>query len=183
MPQETKKISKQLDKTTLAIVLYFIEELNGVLGKTHLQKLLFLSDLIAVKKFKKQFTKLEYEKYKFGPYSNAVNAYVNYLKGKDLIEIRKFSFLSDKSKTYIRYYRNKKSSIKNFLQQKLGADRLLALNDIISSYGNMSLQDVLDIVYELELVKKSKPCTPLNIAKDIQDDNNEESEHEFNPFT
>lgn len=173
MSQETKK---QFDKNTLVIILYLIERLSGVLGKTHLQKMLFLIDLLSTKKFKKPLTCLEFQKCHYGPFSGEINDYIEHLESKGFITIKELPFTNNGDKTYTRYYFNNKGTIKKLLQQKLGAENTMLLDDIINSYGNVSLQEILDVVYRLETVKKSELSKPLEMAKIIKEDNNDVEE-------
>lgn len=178
MPQATpaKLIEKKLDKITLVVILYLIERLNGVLGKTHLQKMLFLVDLLSVKKFKKPITSLEFEKNHFGPFSYEVSSYIDHLEQKGLIAVKEFPFSNGEPKTYVRFYYNNKSSMKKVLFQEVDTEKIVLLDDIISSYGNVSLQEILDVVYKLESVKNSDLHKPLEMAKIIQNDNSEVEE-------
>lgn len=177
-----KKQQSILDKKTLAIILYFIEKLNGALGKTHLQKMLFLTDLIYSKKFKKQLTALDYKKYTYGPYAEAVNDYTDLLVSKNLIEQRSFPFSSDPEKKYTRFYSSSKTSVKKLLAHLINDEEFVLLEEIIDSYGNMSLHDVLDIVYQLELVKTSEKNTPLDFAQKKLENKEEEIEGEIDIF-
>src|SRR3989344_7911529 len=111
----------KLDPTTLRVIYYFIERLNGILGKTHLQKMLFLADLLATKKFKEKITKLDYKKYTYGPYSEVINDYVSDLEGKGIIEGREFPLMSGDG-NYFRYYTKGPASVKNKLIEDLGAE-------------------------------------------------------------
>ncbi len=168
-----KGVEQQLDKNTLLIILYFIEKLNGVLGKTHLQKMLFLSDLISTKKYKEKLTTIDYQKYHFGPYSEAVADYVKELKSRNLIEERELPFHDESGKTYTRYYFKSAEPAKPSLLSALGADKTILLDDIANSFGNMSLQEVLDVVYSLETVKDAEKGTPLDMAKFLDDEREE----------
>jgi len=156
------------DKVTSALMYYFIYSLNGVLGKTHLQKLMFLSDLLASKKFNGPISKMKYVRYTHGPYSWALDDYINGLKEKEYIEQREFPITTDPRKSYSRFYLNKKVDVKTFLLTKLGAAKMLLIDEIVQSYGNKSLQEVLDIVYSLEEVKRTKHETPIQLAQKMQ---------------
>lgn len=161
-----KMKAKKLDKSTLEIIFYFIERLDGVLGKTHLQKMLFLTDLLSMKKFKEKLTAIDYRKYHYGPYSEAINDYTTELKKKGVIAEKKFSFRDGSERTYSRYHKTVNASIKGNLMKNIGAERVVLLDEVINSYGNMSLQGVLDIVYKLELVKGTEKNKPLDMAKE-----------------
>lgn len=168
-------MKNNLNKTTLTIILYFIEKLNGVLGKTHLSKLLFLTELLSIKKFKEPLTDLEFVKYHYGPYSDRINEYLQNLKEKEYIEIREIPFTNE-PKVYTRYYSNKKVPINKFIFEALDGDseKKILLDEIISSYGNISLQQLLDIVYSIGIVKNAKHLdTILEKAKEVEEDKEE----------
>ena len=173
-----KMVAKKLDKNTYEIIFYFIERLDGVLGKTHLQKMLFLADLLSMKKFKEKITAIDYRKYHYGPYSEIVNDYTTKLKDKGAITEKEFSFRDGSDRTYSRYYKKINASIKSSLMENIGAERVVLLDEGINSYGNMSLQGVLDVVYKLELVKGAEKNKPLDMAKETEitdDEPNDES--------
>ncbi|MCR4330221.1 MAG: Panacea domain-containing protein [Candidatus Roizmanbacteria bacterium] len=158
----------KMDKTTSGIIIYLISSLNGVLGKTHLQKLIFLADLLASKKFNKPITKMKYIRYTHGPYSQSLGEYVKCLVSGNFIEERRFPFISNPNKRYSRFYDKKKTDVKNFLVESIGAEKMLLIDEIVQSYGNKSLQQVLDFVYSLEEVKDAKFDSPIKLAKDIK---------------
>lgn len=156
----------QADKVTSAIMYYMISSLNGVLGKTHLQKLLFLSDLLSSKKFGEPVTNMKYIRYTHGPYSKDLDEYILTLTSKDLIEEKQFPMLSDLSKHYSRFYVRKIIKIKDYISEKIGPDRMLLVDEVVQSYGNKSLQEVLDFVYGLEEVSGAQFESPITIAID-----------------
>jgi len=167
-------MADSLDKITLAIILYFIEKLNGILGKTHLQKILFLLNLLSTKRLKKPLAKLEFEKNKFGPYSYEVNNYVQELLDKKAVSIESFSFIDKDGnpKKGIRYYFSNSPSSKEFLMENLNPKEMVLLDNVIESYGNLSLRDLLDIVYSLPTIKETKLRHPLEMAKIIESEEN-----------
>lgn len=167
------KIDKKIDKTTLVIILYIIQRLDGILGKTHLQKLLFLINLRAYKRFKNPLLKLEFEKYKYGPFSYQVDHYIDSLETKNLIRSKETTYNGDKK--YVRYYCSSKfSNIKEYLSEniELNSKEITLLDEVIDSYGSISLRDLLDIVYSLPSVKKTEYCQPIEVAKKIEDEEN-----------
>ena len=168
-------MKNNLDKITLTIILYFIEKLNGVLGKTHLSKLLFLTELLSIKKFKEPLTDLEFVKYHYGPYSGRINEYLQNLKEKGYIEIREIPFTNE-PKVYTRYYSNKKAPINKFIFEALDGDseKKTLLDEIINSYGNISLQQLLDIVYSIQIVQNAKHLEIiLEKSQEVEEDKEE----------
>lgn len=175
MSDSTKQTPTKLDPTTLAIIFFYIQRLDGVLGKTHLQKLLFLTDLIGMRKFKTKFTNIEYVKNHYGPYSDKVDEYTTRLNEKNLIEVRVFP-LSNTEGTYTRYYKKSSISPKDTLINKLGSEKVLILEEVVDSFGRLSLQEVLDVVYSLQTVKNSVKQTPLDVAKILENEDDDHTE-------
>jgi uncharacterized protein YwgA len=171
----SEEVKEKLDENTLIVILYLIEKLDGVLGKTHLQKILFLTDLLSVKKFKKPITNLQFEKNHYGPYCSEVNQYIELLKNKKYVEAREFP-LSNGAGIFVRYYFTGKDTSKKLLYKKITPEKIVLIDDVVSSYGNVSLQEILDVVYSLATVKESENHTPLEMAKIINDDNEEVQE-------
>lgn len=168
------KTAKTLDKNTLGVIFYFISRLDGILGKTHLQKLLFLTDLLSMKKLKTKITSIEYKRYKHGPYSAELEKYTNHLINLDYIEAKEFPLLSNNTKKYTRYHLKKHISIKENLLKSLGPEKLLVIDEVTDSFGNLSLQNLLDIIYNLPIVKNSKMDSLLDIAKGTDSSSEEE---------
>lgn len=159
----------KLDKKTLIIILYIIYKLNGILGKTHLQKLLFLLNIRAFKRFKKPIVDLQFDKYKYGPFSYQVDEYIDHLENKKLINSKELIY--NKEKKYIRYYCSENlPNIKELLLDNIEPRETMVLDEVIESYGSVSLRDLLDIVYRLPLVKNAKYCQPLEVAEKIEDE-------------
>lgn len=178
-----KAMNQELDKKTLGVILYFISRLNGVLGKTHLQKLLFLSDLFSVKKLKEPITALEFRRYKHGPFAQTVDAYTTDLVKRGLVEAREFPLTSNPDKTYTRYHLKKLTPIKkDFLISLIGVDKLMVVDEVADSYGNLSLQNLLDFIYGLEIVKDAKRDSLLDLAKTDNPDTKDEGELDDLPF-
>lgn len=158
----------KLDKITSAIMYYLVSSLDGVLGKTHLQKLLFLTDLLASKKYGEPLTKMNYIRYTHGPYSNDLNDYIKDLISSNLVEERQFPMMSNPKKHYSRFHCKRMINAKDFIIKKIGADKMLLINEVVQSYGNKSLQEVLDFVYSLEEVANADFKSPIKLAQEIK---------------
>jgi len=169
-------VTTELDKVTSGVMIYFVSYLNGVLGKTHLQKLLFLTDLLASKKFNEPITKMKYIRYTHGPYSRSLNDYIDNLVSNELIEERQFPMMSNPDRHYSRFYEKKKTNVKDFLIENVGPEKMLLIDEVAQSYGNKSLQEVLDFVYSLEEVKEANFDSPISLAKDIKSSDDEPSD-------
>lgn len=182
--QRKKSTAIELDKTTSALMYFFIWSLNGVLGKTHLQKLMFLSDLLASKKFKTPISKMNYIRYTHGPYCRDFDSYIEKLTKDKLIEERVLPMFSDPSKTYSRFYINNTMNIniKKHILSMLGQDKAMLLDEVVQSYGNKSLQEVLDFVYSLEEVKDAQFESPIDMAKKYTSQASDDEELDDIPF-
>ncbi len=180
MPDDTPK-QKQMDRITALIMYYFVTALNGVLGKTHLQKLMFLTDLLASKRFGEPISKMSYVRYTHGPYSRDLDTYIEKLVKSELVEERKFPMFNNPENYYYRFYRSKVFDAKDYLVQNIGAEKMLLIDEVAQSYGNKSLQEVLDFVYGLEEVKDATFESPIELAKTIKSEPTEE-EIEEAPF-
>ncbi len=168
---------KKFDKNTLAIIFYLIHRLDGILGKTHLQKLLFLVDLFAIRKLEQQITVMKYKRYLHGPYSSILDEYTNHLSELGHIEAKEFPYnRGKKPKIYTRYYSKKNISIREELLNLIGADKLLIVDEVADSFGNISLQKLLDIVYNLPIMKNSEINDILDFTKKIGKPTNNEEE-------
>lgn len=154
-----------LDKTTLLIMYYYVQSLNGVLGRTHLQKLLFLTDLLSSKKFGLPISKLKYIKYTHGPYSRNLNDYIEELEKKQLVIEKKFQITIDPRQYYSRFHVNKQYNSKDRIIKELGLEKVMLLDEVVQSYGNKSLQEVLNFVYSLEEVDGASFASPIELAK------------------
>lgn len=164
-------MKSKIDQRTATIVWYLITKLNGILGKTHLQKMVFLTDLLSAKRFKRQLTVMNYKKYHYGPYAEELGVYIDFLIKKGLIEEKKIPFVSNPSKEYSRFYVKKPLVNRKFMLEKIGSsDKLLLIEEIIDSIGNLSLQEVLDIVYSLQETKSASFNKTIEIAKNMKKD-------------
>lgn len=170
-------MSQNLDKNTLAVILYFISRLDGVLGKTHLQKLLFLTDLLAIKKLKEPVTALEFRRYKHGPYAQSVDIYTSNLVKKGFIEVKEFPLYSIPNKTYTRYYLKKSTPIKkDVILSLIGPEKLIVVDEVVDSFGNLGLRNLLDFIYDLEVIKSTKNNSLLDLAKTLKENPNTKDE-------
>lgn len=162
----TQNETTGIDSVTQMIMYYFISRLNGVLGHTHLQKLLFLTDLLATQRFDEPITKMNYVRYNHGPYSKNLNDYIQKLVSSELVVEKRFSFYNNPDSSYYRLYDAKKADIKTQLYKTIGPEKTLLVDEVVQSYGNKSLQQVLDFVYSLEEVKDAKFDSPIRMIKE-----------------
>ena len=133
------------------IILYIVWELRN--NKQHnsitrLMKLLYLMDLISIKKYDQKLTPFNYDYEAFGPVIHGFGGVMQEFVEKDLIKdnikITKFGEAHD-------YRPNKKYNVKlDLLKEYL-------IDDILRLYGEMDLTKLVDIVYSTNPMKKHAP--------------------------
>ncbi|MEH2294552.1 type II toxin-antitoxin system antitoxin SocA domain-containing protein [Nostoc sp.] len=68
------------------LIKYFVYETKGYITKTQLIKFLYLADLYSVKWTGKQLTELEWYYYNYGPWHEDIDAALNKMNGKEIIQ-------------------------------------------------------------------------------------------------
>ncbi|MBE9003400.1 DUF4065 domain-containing protein [Nostoc sp. LEGE 12447] len=78
------------------LIKYFVYATKGYITKTQLIKFLYLADLYSVKWTGKQLTDLDWRYYQFGPWNEGIDAALNEMNGKEIIQESQYNA------TYIR---------------------------------------------------------------------------------
>ncbi len=68
------------------LIKYFVYATKGYITKTQLIKFLYLADLYSVKWTGKQLTDLDWRYYQFGPWNESIDAALNQMNGKEIIQ-------------------------------------------------------------------------------------------------
>lgn len=68
------------------LIKYFVYETKGHITKTQVIKFLYLADLYSVKWTGKQLTELDWYYYRYGPWSEDIDAALNQMNGKEIIQ-------------------------------------------------------------------------------------------------
>ncbi len=68
------------------LIKYFVYETKGYITKTQLIKFLYLADLYSVKWTGKQLTELDWYYYNYGPWHDDIDAALNKMNGKEIIQ-------------------------------------------------------------------------------------------------
>lgn len=68
------------------LIKYFVYETKGYITKTQLIKFLYLADLYSVKWTGKQLTELDWYYYNYGPWHEDIDAALNKMNGKEIIQ-------------------------------------------------------------------------------------------------
>ncbi|WP_414550734.1 type II toxin-antitoxin system antitoxin SocA domain-containing protein [Anabaena sp. CCY 0017] len=68
------------------LIKYFVYATKGYITKTQLIKFLYLADLYSIKWTGKQLTDLDWCYYQFGPWNEGIDAALNQMNGKEIIQ-------------------------------------------------------------------------------------------------
>ena len=142
--------------TPLEQVVFYILLKLGSSGKTKLVKLLFLIDRELSKKGVNIFNE-PFKKYYYGPYNPEIEKVLNNLESKGLIEIAVEELLFDEGFRFeIRPTRYINPENLEFIE-KYKED----IDKIVDNLGRKPLDEILEKVYSLEEVKRTKFNEPI----------------------
>lgn len=137
---------------TEQLIVYVISKLNGNVLKTTLMKFLYLVDLNYVKKYRRQFTDLEYIFYKNGPWSNRFDKLLANLNDFEIKEVKQKKVFRDED--YALYFKGTNPRFKPSLSPEVTKiiDEIMFIFKKPKSQKAKTLKDILDYVY-----KETKP--------------------------
>jgi len=121
-------------------ILYKIRNIKQNIGITRMLKLLYLIDLVALARTNNKITNVKYYYYAFGPYSNRIIEELNKLVDKKIIIDNKFYTKNGISHDYGLNNYNKNNFNINKEQKDI-------IDEILTKYGKMDLDKLLDIIY------------------------------------
>ncbi len=125
------------------LIKYFVYATKGYITKTQLIKFLYLADLYSVKWTGKQLTALDWCYYQFGPWNEGIDAALNEMNGKEIIQESQYNA------TYIRPVNQAaqaddldipisiKFVLDNIRREWAGSDKLNQLLDYVYSTAPM----------------------------------------------
>lgn len=125
------------------LIKYFVYATKGYITKTQLIKFLYLADLYSVKWTGKQLTDLDWCYYQFGPWNEGIDAALNEMNGKEIIQESQYNA------TYIRPVNQAaqaddldiplsiKFVLDNIRREWAGSDKLNQLLDYVYSTAPM----------------------------------------------
>ncbi|MBE9199873.1 MULTISPECIES: type II toxin-antitoxin system antitoxin SocA domain-containing protein [unclassified Nodularia (in: cyanobacteria)] len=120
------------------LIKYFVYATKGYITKTQLIKFLYLADLYSVKWTGNQLTDLDWCYYQFGPWNEGIDAALNQMNGKEIIQE------SQENATYIRPV-NEAAQVDDL---QLPISLKLVLDNIRREWaGADKLNQLLDYVY------------------------------------
>lgn len=151
---------KKLDKNS-QIIKFIVERLSGILGRTHLIKLIYLADYHSRRLFGKPISTFDYYWDKRGPFDKEFYTAIEILKEY----IREDEVNFPRYKGYI--FHNEPKQIE---YNKLTRYDLYMLEYVIKNYGKENLQSLLeDVVYKtvpmVEVIEKEAYKSRLPMEK------------------
>jgi len=147
-----------MKKKTEQLLVYIIQHYddNGI-PITSLMKLVYLVDLVSIKKTGKQLSNFEYKRYKYGPFDKRIYEHIKNLLGEEIIkEDAAFSRGGDE---YIIYLSNKE---KSFEFNKLSAEEKSIIDEVIESLQGYGTKALVELTYKTKPMKKIGATTENN---------------------
>lgn len=138
------------------LLVYFLKRTPKPLGRTEIMKYVYLFEYYYYQKYKKQYTNLVFERYKYGPNQSGVVEAIEDLAEEGIININ----------TYENYYGgisyshtiNKNETTYYDLEER---EREIA-SFIVDKLGNKNYREVLDVAYNTppmkEILEKERKC-------------------------
>lgn len=149
-PTETGDPDGQREDVTPAVLRFLVSHLSGRLGRTHLLKLVYLSDLEARRYLGHPISRLQYTWHHHGPFDKAFYEYVEQLKREGSVTEETLTWPTGASGSIYRF-----SGTIAPAPFTRGEETILAY--IARAYGQMRLDALLDdVVYETEPMRAAR---------------------------
>lgn len=146
----------QFTKLDQAII-YLVHKLYG-LTRTKLVKLLYLADIAHYTRTNTSLTKVTYYSYYYGPYSEGI---IESIEKLNPYEIEESYRTSKDGREYYTYSLGRYPRITNL---NLTHEESQTLDEIITTYGAMNLDDLLKYVYGTPQYRKSRKGETITIT-------------------
>lgn len=163
------KVFPTIQAKNTQIIKFIIERLSGHLGRTHLLKLIYMSDYHARKLFGNPMSTFDYHWHNNGPFDRELYNCIDSLKDTHIREEKVYFPVCT---GYV--FHNIPNKIK---YDSLSEYELYVLEYVIKTYGKTKLQTLLeDVVYETEPMKaleKFNDRLPMEIIDNKDKDNYE----------
>ncbi len=136
--------------TLKEVLIALMSKLDGAKYKTELIKLCFILDYKYCQEFKKSDgpTTVKYVKYNYGPYSASFIEAFNILKEEGIISEVGLQFGEG-----LELIKNIEVHISDDIQEMI--------KKVVAEYGNRSLREMKDFIYNLEEFKKTEFGSPI----------------------
>jgi hypothetical protein len=154
------------DQRTRDLVLYFIQKLDGNLGRTKLIKLCYLTDLFHRMTSGQPVTNFQYKLFENGPFDTRFYPAVRALEQAGFIE-----------ETFVQEFNGHRYSLKKAKQPRefsLTRDEFYVAERVAERFGKLRLDVLLDeIVYRTEPAIKAKEAGSIRESLDMDQCNNQ----------
>jgi len=146
------------------IVLFLLSEVGDIV-KTKLVKLLFLADYKAREGLGRKISNFEYVRYLYGPYPRDIETVLAYLEAKGVIGYEER--INQRGDTYYLIYPKRsdfEESLKAIPHGKEVApseEEKAILHEIAEAYGQKSLEEILEEVYDMGVLKEVPFAEPI----------------------
>jgi len=142
-----------MDKTR-QLLAYLIQN-NPSISITALMKLVYICDLVSIKKHDSKVSDFEYVRYKYGPFDQNIYNYINELRWDGIIiEEPAYTPMGDE---YITYRINDETG---FCVDALGKNDIQVADEVIESLKGYGAKALVDLAY------KTKPMTKIGAKQD-----------------
>lgn len=144
-----KEVERFYPDKTIKLIQYFSNNENRGVLKTKLMKLLWYSDFLMYKKFKKSITGLTYSCYPFGPVPYKHNFLIGYANKENFINIKEEE--SANGYTRINIISNENIDLSsNFTQEEKEV-----IEHVANTFANYSSKDISDFSHEEDAWKET----------------------------
>jgi len=158
--------SEEKELRTRDLVLYFIQKLEGGLGRTKLIKLCYLTDLISRMTYGKPVTKFQYRLFENGPFDTQFYGTIKSLAQEGFIEEQ---FVPE-----FNGHRYQVKRAKDPRELSLSREERIVSERVADRFGKLRLDVLLDeVVYRTEPARKAKEAGALKESLDMDQCNDQ----------
>jgi uncharacterized phage-associated protein len=137
-------------KKTEQVLVYIIQHYLGQgIHITSLMKLVYLVDLVSIKKTGKQLANFEYKRYKYGPFDKKIYGHIKSLLSENII--KEDGDFSHGGEEHIIYLFNKEN---DFEFNKLSDDEKHTIDEVMESLEGYGAKALVELAYRTKPMKK-----------------------------
>jgi len=142
------------------LIAYVIKKVTHLTGraptKTQLMKLLYLIDYTHYERYEQTLSGAQYMRYLYGPYSMDIERALMEMEQTGDVHVE-MGISYYEGNVYYRYYPTSGTlRLADALIKRLHEERLELVNDVLERYAALSLDKLLDIVYETPPMRRAR---------------------------
>ena len=138
-----------MPRSKILQVLSYIIKNHPNVSVTSLMKVLYLIDLVAIKRRNSQISDFQYIRYNYGPFDKKIYKYLEEL-GKDNI-IKEGAEISSTGDEFVTYSINKKN---NIYFDKISDDEKKIIDEVLESLEGYGIKALTELTYRTKPMKK-----------------------------